>query len=211
MVPLGKRFQLARKRRNVTLEQASKDLRIRLEFLNALEKGEYGELPSSAYAHGFVGNYADYLGLPRRETDAMFRREYDEKRVFRVLPEGLTKTKEFRIKRFRMRSTVLFVLAVFLLVLGYILYQYRFAFISPPLDVYSPEENEVLRSTEAQVSGKTDPNATVFVNTDSVSVDKEGNFTKKLALFEGKTVIRIVAENRFGRKSSIERHVAVKP
>ena len=102
-------------------------------------------------------------------------------------------------------------MVVFLLILGYILYQYRFAFISPPLDVYSPEENEVLRSNEVQIMGKTDPNATVFVNTTSVSVDKEGNFTKKLDLFEGKTVIRIVAENRFGRKSSIERHVAVKP
>lgn len=211
MVPLGKRFQLARQRRSITLEQASKALRIRPEFLDALETGRYNKLPSSAYAHGFVENYADYLGLPGKETIAMFRREFDEKNVYKVLPEGFTKNQEFKVKRLRIQHTIFFIAVIFLLTGSYILYQYRFAFINPPLDISMPKENEIVHSTDMQVSGKTDPNATVMVNTGSVSVDKEGNFTKNLDLFEGKTVIRISATNRFGKQSVIERHVEVKP
>ena len=209
MVPLGKRFQLARKRQNITLEQASKALRIRPEFLLALESGDYSGLPASAYALGFVGNYAQYLGMPKKETLAMFRREYDEKKIYSVLPDGFTKT-EFKVKRIRVQQAVFFILGLFLLIGAYILYQYRFAFISPPLVVYSPKENEIIPTTEITVTGKTDPHATVSVNNSPVSLDSNGNFTKRIDLFEGKTQIQVSASNRFGKKVIIQRRVDVK-
>ena len=80
MLSLGKRLQAARKRQNITIEQASRALRIRPEFLQALENGEYAKLPP-AYGYGFVGNYAQYLSLSKNEAIAMFHREYDEKNI----------------------------------------------------------------------------------------------------------------------------------
>ena len=210
MVSLGNRLQLARKRQNITVEQASKALKIRVEFLHALENGNYSKLPSSAYAQGFVGNYAEFLGLSKEETIAMFRREFDEKNVYNVLPHGVTHTEEFTIKKMRLQQTFFVIAAIFIIVGGYIFYQYRSVFFSPQLDVYTPKENEVIRSNEIQVSGKSDPNATVFVNNSTVSVDQDGNFTKRIDLFHGKTIIEISATNRFGRKSSIQRLVEVK-
>lgn len=211
MVSLGKRLQLARQRQNITIEQASKALKIRPEFLQALEKGEYSMLPSTAYAHGFVGNYAQFLGLPKKETIAMLRREFDEKKAYRVLPTGLTHTAEFKIKRIRIQQAAVLILLIFTLIGGYILYQYRYAFLSPPLSVHTPKENEILTSTTVQVSGKSDPNATVIVNNSAVSLDQDGNFTKQVDLFSGKTMIEITATNRFGKRSSIKRFIEVKP
>lgn len=211
MVPLGKRFQLARKRQNITLEQASTDLKIRPEFLQALEKGAYSNLPSAAYTQGFVGNYAHYLGLPKNESIAMFRREFDEKKVYSVLPQSMTRNAEFKVKRLRLQQTGLLILAVFLIIGGYLLYQYRYAFLSPPLEVITPKENEIIKSNTIQISGKSDPNATVMVNTNTVSVDSQGNFSKQIDLFSGKTIIQISATNRFGKKSIIQRTVEVKP
>jgi cytoskeletal protein RodZ len=210
MIALGQRLIHARKVKKITLEQAAKQLRIRTEFLDALENGEYQKLPSSAYAIGFVGNYAEYLGLPKAETVAMFRREYDEKRVYSVLPEEFTKTKEFKVKRVHFNQTLSIFTLIALCTIGYLLFQYRFAFLNPTLDVYTPSENVVVNSGEVMITGRSDPNSTVLINNTVVSVDQNGNFSKQLDLFEGKTVIQISAVNRFGKKNTIERHIDVK-
>jgi cytoskeletal protein RodZ len=210
MIRLGQRLIHARKLKKITLTQAAKQLRIREEFLDALEKGEYKKLPSSAYAIGFVGNYAQYLGLPKLETVAMFRREFDERNVYDVLPEEFTKTKEFKVKRVHYNQTVGIVIAILFCIVGYIAFQYRSAFLNPSLDIYAPNENEVVTAGEVMVTGRADPNATVLVDNTAVSVDQNGNFSKQVDLFEGKTVIQITAVNRFGKKNMIQRHIEVK-
>lgn len=208
MIRLGQRFRYARKKKNITLEQASKDLRIRSEFLQALEKGEYKELPSSAYVMGFVGNYAQYLGLSKKETVAMFRREFDEEKEYTVLPDKFTNRTDFKVHKFRFPQLGILVVII-LGIFGYILFQYRFAFLDPLLEVSSPVEKVTLHTTEVTVVGRSDPNATIFVNNDAVSVNKDGTFRKQLGVFEGETVITISAVNRFGKKSTIERRVTV--
>jgi cytoskeletal protein RodZ len=134
MVSLAKRFHLTRERQHITIEQASKALRIRSEFLQAIETGNYAKLPT-AYAYGFVGNYAQYLGMPKQQTIAMFRREFDEKKSYSVLPSSMARTKEFKVKRMRVQQTMVLIVGIFFLIGAYILYQYRFVFLSPPLTV----------------------------------------------------------------------------
>src|ERR1035437_3884986 len=124
----------------LTLEEASQATKIKSSFLMAIERGDYQKLPSIAYAQGFVRNYTGFLGLPEKEVLALFRREFDEGKIFRVLPEGLAKQDEFSLKRFNFRTTVLFVFIVFLGLLGFIIFQYRFAFMGPPLNVSSPKD-----------------------------------------------------------------------
>lgn len=209
MIGLGQRLTHARKLKRITLEQAAKALRIRTEFLEAIETGEYKKLPSAAYATGFVGNYAQYLGLSKSETVAMFRREYDEKREYAVLPNEFTKTKEFNVKRFHFQQTFgIFALIAFCII-GYMAFQYRFFFFSPTLEVYTPKENEVFQTNEVFISGKTDPNATVTVNNNIVTVNPDGDFSKQVSVFAGKTIVTISSENRFGKKTVIHRNIDV--
>jgi cytoskeletal protein RodZ len=210
MIRLGQRLQHARKLKKVTLEQAAKSLRIREEFLAALESGSYEKLPSSAYAIGFVGNYAEFLGLPKNETVAMFRREFDEKRVYPVLPNQFTKTKEFKVKRFHMQQTVGIIAVVVCCIAVYIGFQYRFLFFPPGLDIYEPKDNQTYSSNEITISGKTDPNAIVKINNFVISVDQNGEFSKQIDAFEGKTIVQITAENRFGKKTVVSRHIDIK-
>ncbi len=46
-----------------SLEKISQTLRIRLEYLHAIEKGELSILPGPAYTRGFVISYAEELSL----------------------------------------------------------------------------------------------------------------------------------------------------
>ncbi|HLY27608.1 MAG TPA: RodZ domain-containing protein [Aggregatilineales bacterium] len=60
---LGHELREAREARELTLEQAEEQTRIRIKFLDALEQGNYAALPTEVQARGFLRNYARFLGL----------------------------------------------------------------------------------------------------------------------------------------------------
>ncbi len=64
---VGERLRLARESRLLSLEQASGAIHIKARFLDALERGEWGELPSAVQVKGFLRSYAQYLGLDSAE------------------------------------------------------------------------------------------------------------------------------------------------
>lgn len=211
MIRIGQRFKDTRIKKGFSLEDVSQSTKIRTSFLSAIENGEYEKLPSVAYATGFVRNYARFLGLSEKASLALFRREFDEDKAYRVLPHGFAKNKEFSIKRVKIQQTAILAALVFLGILGYILFQYRQAIINPPLTVSSPLENAVINSSGLVVLGKTDPDTTVFVDNYPVSVESDGSFRKTITVFPGKTTITIKAVNKFGRQTILKRDIEAKP
>ncbi len=208
MIRVGQKLLEERLRKGLTLDQVAKTIKIRSSFLSAIEKSEYNRLPQGAYTQGFVKNYAEFLGLSQREILPLFRREFNEGESFRVLPKGFDKTEDIKMQGFKITQTALSVLLIFFILIIYILFQYRYTVISPPLEVFTPSDNQV--SQNITVSGKTDPNAIVYVNDSPVALTGDGKFTKHITLFSGKNIIRIIAQNRFGKKTVLERVVNVK-
>jgi len=210
MVHVGERFYEERIKRGYTLEEVSKATKIRSSFLLAIEKGEYKKLPSSTYVYGFVRNYARFLGLPEHEILALFKREYDEENFLKVLPEGFTKNDDFSLSKFKITQTLKVLPLIFIVLLVYIIFQYRSAIFNPSLSVSSPRENSVISSQAVAVIGKTDSNATVFINSELAVLDKDGNFKKTVNIFPGKAKITIKSVNSFNRVTILERHIEVK-
>jgi cytoskeletal protein RodZ len=208
MVRLGQRLHQKRLQRKQSLEEIAQVLKIKASFLAAIERGDFHKLPSPAYAQGFVRNYASYLGLSKAETTVLFKREFDEKKAMKVLPDSMVKTKEFPIKRLRIQQSVLLFIFFILVVLGYLFFQYRAAFLPPSLSVTTPSAGSKTSQTVA-VSGTTDSNATVTINGDPVTVSNNGSFEKTITLFPGNTTISIKATNRFGKTSSVQRTINV--
>ena len=60
---IGEQLRLAREARHISLAQAAQSTRIRLHYLQALEKDQLELLPSLAQGRGFLRAYAQYLGL----------------------------------------------------------------------------------------------------------------------------------------------------
>lgn len=209
MVRVGQRLHETRIHQSLTLDEIAEKTKIRPEFLTAIEKGEYEKLPSSSYAQGFVRNYASFLGLSQKEILPLFRREFDEKKAFKVLPDGLTQSSGFSLTRARIQQSFFIVALAGIALLGYLGFQYRSMFFSPMLTVYSPKQNAQTKD-EITVSGKTDPNATILINNEPVLLNTNGEFTKNLTLFPGKTSITLKAKNRFGKETILERNIDVK-
>lgn len=71
----GDRLRTARLARNLTLEELGQSLRVRADFLDALENMDMKLLPGRAYAMAYLRSYAGALGLDAREMTEQFERE----------------------------------------------------------------------------------------------------------------------------------------
>jgi cytoskeletal protein RodZ len=209
MIKSGEKLQQARLEKGLSLEDVARATKIKTEFLSHLEDGEYQKLPSPSYASGFVRNYARFLRLPDEEILALFRREYDEDKAYKVLPKGFEEKQNFPLFKFKIRQAVLLSVIVLCLFSGYLLWQYRDAFLNPPLEITSPL-NGTISSSQVKVTGQTDPNATVYVDQDVVSVDQNGKFEKVINVFPGATVITVKVVNKFAKVTERKVQIDVK-
>lgn len=211
MKTIGQQFAEERKNKGLTLAEVAKETKIKEEFLRSIEKGDFKSLPSSAYASGFVRNYAKFLGLPPEKSLALYRREFDEKKNVDVLPKGFSNPDEYTPPKFRFGRTALLLVGLFLIVAGFLIYQYRAAIFNPDLTIESPVENQEVKSLKVDVKGKTDPSATLVVNNREVPIESDGSFEKEITVFPGESVVTISVENRFGRITTVERKILVRP
>ena len=211
MVKAGEKLQEARLIKGFSLEDVSQSTKIKADYLEYIEKGEYNKLPSVSYASGFVRNYALFLGLPEKEILALFRREFDQDTAFKVLQKGFESKDEFPLNGFRIRQTFFIITLLFVAFIAYILFQYRYAFINPPLQINSPKDREVITASEIQISGVTDSNSTIYINKNVTTVDNSGNFTKTISVFPGNFVLDIKVINKFGKSTEVKRTIEVKP
>ncbi|OGH04579.1 MAG: hypothetical protein A2W22_04925 [Candidatus Levybacteria bacterium RBG_16_35_11] len=208
MIKVGQRLAEARFKKGLNLEDVAKITKIKTEFLTAIEEGEYEKLPSFAYAQGFVRNYTKLVGLPEKETLALFRREVALDKTVKVLPKGFEE--DYSTSRLKNKQPIIIIVLVFLIVFGFIAYQFRFVFLNPPLNIISPKNNAVVLGSRISVSGTTDPEATVVVNNNPIAVDQTGSFKKNLNVFPGKVQIVVKSINKFGRQTVVSRQIEVK-
>ncbi|MGB3634331.1 MAG: helix-turn-helix domain-containing protein [Rubrobacteraceae bacterium] len=60
---IGLTLQQARQERGLSYEDAERDTKIRVRYLEAMERNDYEALPGVVYAQGFLKTYANYLDL----------------------------------------------------------------------------------------------------------------------------------------------------
>jgi cytoskeletal protein RodZ len=75
---VGALLRTARESTGGSLQSVSQQLRIRAVYLRAIEEGDFGSLPGTTYAVGFVRTYADFLGLDGPDIVRRFREEVEE-------------------------------------------------------------------------------------------------------------------------------------
>jgi len=65
----GKLLKAARKKKGLTIQEAARETRIRDRYLEAIEAGNWDELPSKAQISGFLRNYSAFLELNLDDSD----------------------------------------------------------------------------------------------------------------------------------------------
>jgi len=68
VIGVGPALKQAREHRGLTIDEASRDTRIRTEFLHALEEENFDMLLGDVYVRGCLRSYSSYLGLDANEV-----------------------------------------------------------------------------------------------------------------------------------------------
>ena len=92
---------------------------------------------------------------------------------------------------------------------SYFMYQLRDWILLPDLSVDRPADGITFRGPHVVVEGTATPGVRLTVNGVTAYNEENGYFRAELLLPAGLHTIRIIAENRFGRRRALERQVVV--
>ncbi len=213
MRTVGEILKVKRLERKLTFDEVEKATKIRTKYLEAIEKNDFGKIPGGApTTKGFIKNYAQFLELAPVDILAVFRRDFRESKTGEIIPHGYYEPLNKPKLAWNPRLTMIFGVVVLLVVLfGYLFSQVFTSLGVPRLMVSEPADGQSLKFSEIWVQGKSDPDATVLVNSELVVLDKEGSFKTQVSLFPGENKIKIEAISRRGKKATVLRQVKYEP
>lgn len=188
-----------RLRKKISLEDVSRATNIKRKYLEYIEDGKFGALPSRSYVVGFVKTYASYLGLSQPTVFAFLRREYGEEHL-EVIPQYRKKQPKIKQPFFTNSKIILASITIFIVGI-YIVFQYSAVLFGPELVVTFPKNGQIIKDNILRVGGKTNPYATVSINDSETYVDITGNFRKLIYVFSGRQKITVIAKSRFGKQT----------
>lgn len=174
--------------RQLNFEEISKRTRIPVHYLIAFENEDIAQFPSEPYCSLMVKDYADFLGLNGEDLLALFRRDHD-RRTQNLHPRRawLSLTPQLALKIFIVVLVILFSL--------YLLFEYLKFNRPPQLKVTWPD---TLTGRYVDISGTTDPEATIKINDSLVIVDNQGNFKKTVEVATTEAKIFVEAKSPAG-------------
>jgi hypothetical protein len=73
---IGRALRSAREHRGKSLEEACREMRLRTDYIEALESESFDALGSDVYVRGFLRSYAKYLGLNHEKVVSAYERAY---------------------------------------------------------------------------------------------------------------------------------------
>jgi cytoskeleton protein RodZ len=154
MGELGQLLRQTREEKGIALDQVANETRIRVRFLEALEQEDYDALPTSGHVHGFLRNYALYLGLDLSEVQALYEAENKESR----LVPGIFRPKDIELapRRPLVRASVVLGIVLVLVVLivgGWAFWRYGMPAIQPLLRLLTPAAVQTAGTEQTAVVG----------------------------------------------------------
>ncbi len=212
---IGEQLSRARKLRKLELRHVEQETKVALKYLQALEQGQYDQLPVAIYTRGFLTRYAAFLGLNVSKLLSEYQHELtcyqqaSKARLTRQQTQAVGKPALLRPSitdewlkhpnRILVTPGVLWggVIGSFLVaVLGYMWFQVASFAAAPPLEVVTPGTAVRVSVEHVEVAGITDPTAEILINNQPVAVDPDGHFRQDVQLVEGMNTIEIAAVNK---------------
>lgn len=208
-IPLSEQLRTERESQQLNCADLSLTTRIPLKYLEALEAGNYSELPKAkAYRQAYVREYALALGLNTAATVRQFGREDGLEGAETIHPHTA-------LKHFPFASLALFARNALLILTvvsfgGYLMWQVQGVLRPPKLIVYAPLEGDVATQASVLVQGETEPETRLTINGQETMVNERGIFETKVDGSDGVNTIMITATKKHGKTSTVTRHLVIR-
>lgn len=195
MKTVGETLKSARQKRELSVNQVFELTKIKPEFIEAIEAGEFSKLPSPVALQSFISSYAQALGLESKTILSLLRRDFNVTRSS-VVPKHLIGHDLKKTRRnSNLRFTILLIVFGVFLVLSYAYWGYRQLNQPPKLVLTSPKNGSSVNSTFV-VRGYTASDASLEIDTQTVALTQDGEFAQELNLSPGDHTVTVTASNR---------------
>lgn len=196
-----------REEKKITLEQASKDTKISIKYLTAIEECRFSDLPRTrVHRKAYIKKYGKYLGLNENNLSNKFNAEEGLDSI-KNKQTDITKTLQTESISIWLRNALTGIFVILFLV--YAIWQIQGILQPPKLIVYSPPEGFVTTAMSILVEGNTNKENKVMVNGQEIMVGNDGHFSGQIDLSKGINTINIVASKKHGKTTSITRNIIV--
>lgn len=206
---VGKTLKLRRKQLGLSLRDIAKSTRIRPDYLKAIEKNNFSDMPHDVHSLGFVRQYAKRLGL---DSETAATKYLLERGPISSAAKSRLSFNKLKPKPAVVGSKLLTlgVISVILIsVSAYLAAQFLVLVRSPRLEVTYPEQNQAIGSKEIAVIGSTTAGSSVEVNNTMAKVEEDGSFSAAIILETGLNSIKVTSQNRRGKITEQEITVLV--
>jgi len=205
MKTIGQLLKDARESKGYSLIKMENITKIKINFIEAIEKEQWEELPAFPTILGFVKNISATLDINEKTATSILKRDYPPKKL-NINPKPDLKTKVSWSPKL---TFVVGIIVVVVLFFGYLIFQY-IQFASPPaLSVDSPKQNQLISGNSVLVFGTTNIDSKITINSQPVLVDENGKFSTSIDITPATKEIAIIAISRSGKESEIKRTIRI--
>lgn len=175
------------------LAGAAKKLKIPFKYLEALEYGDFSNLPDERFWKPMLKKYCRLLDLDFSE---MYLLAKNESRKALPLQHRMRRSYLRAWPRVIRTGLILLVVAGVLVFLGIKVNQ---IFSPPPLEIIQPQDGSIIREQTIKVIGKSRKEAEITINNNPIFVDADGRFETQIDLKKGLNLIKITAKKKYSR------------
>lgn len=208
---VSEQLRSARQSKKIKLSEIAKKLNINEKYLTALEKGEYNKLPHGVYGKNFLREYALFLGLDYKKLATDFEEEVnalEPKKQKEIFSKQVVKKRYLLAMPKILRNIFIFlVICTCFIYLGYRVNK----IIAPPFLILSyPAADIITEQNSLEIVGRTEAEANLIINGQTVLTDKNGNFLQNISLKNGINIITVTASKKHSRANTIIRQILLK-
>lgn len=213
LITPGKLLRDARIAKGISVDEVANAIKVRKDYVIALEANKFDTFDSPVYAKGFLKLYSSYLSVPTEKVIALYRRFTDEDVATEIKP----KPDGIPLPKIVITPSTIAVLAV-VLVIGFIITYLVIQFATfqkpPKLELVWPaSERTEVNSEVVTITGYTVLSANVYVNDESVTVSNDGYFsaTVKLNRGDNQIVIKATNDDNIGKSNTLSVYIRYIP
>ena len=194
------------KERGLTVKKLSELSGIPLKHLENMGRGNFEALPPAPYFRGYLRMLGRIL-----DFDPELWWDHFQKNAHLKRSGG---TDELPRNRFAPQPVKKYRWLIFGGVLVIFYFGFRFSEIvgQPVVTIYTPRENiSTVGENTIVVAGRVEGSDELFVNSEPVTIEKDGAWQKNMFLEPEMNTIRIVARKFLGRETTVVREVIYRP
>lgn len=204
---MGEELRLARNEKKLNIDEVASIIKIRKEYLLALEMEDFNKLPSGLYGKNYLKKYAHFLNIDNKRINLFLEQLSAELEDSEPFSTKVIDRKKFIIfpKIIRSIAITLAVLAFFL----YLLFYFKNLIVAPQLEISYPSANMMTSENSLEIVGKADPGSELSINEETILLNEHGDFKKLVNLKKGINTITISAKKKYSRENIIIRQILV--